>query len=259
MGYRWGNVAKALTLLTVLATSTAQKGCSWTQVDCLLFGLFALLLGGALSQLLLRLWGQQSGAPADLPNEAFFISDTLAVAFAMWRVWASSTSYASSSVFLWEVALQYVLPRPLLDYGVPHYATVLAVLLAAGPSLYGYLDTYATQFLLLVMTVLPKIAWAVIYVEESIKKRMGSSFRATRDAAVWCTALLCVFCWATHLIVLYTLRHSLCEAHHCSAAETCILLLFGVLPLRWFQDLSECFQYVMIQLQYPRGVQVADV
>jgi uncharacterized protein YhhL (DUF1145 family)/pimeloyl-ACP methyl ester carboxylesterase len=259
MGYRWGNVAKALTLLTVLATTTAQKGCSWTQVDCLLFGLFALLLGGALSQLLLRLWGQQSGAPADLPNEAFFISDTLAVAFAMWRVWASSTSYASSSVFLWEVALQYVLPRPLLDYGVPHYATVLAVLLAARPSLYVYMDTYATQFLLLVITLLPKIAWAMIYVEEATEKRVGSAFRATRDAAVWCTVLLCVFCWATHVIVLYWLRHSLCEAHHCSAAETCILLLFGVLPLRWFQDLSECFQYVMIQLQYPRGVQVADV
>lgn len=256
MDYRWGNLTTAAVLLGLLLYTQWDE--SWDGLQYTLAGLFLLLMGTAVCRLLrCHQYSMEESAP-DLPNYNHYYADALSMAFAALRVLLTATDSSSSTdsvlgsrLFLWETVLQHLLPRPLLDYGLPLYATVLAILLDTQPHVWGRLNTWTIQVILLVLTALPKVTWAAIYLAEKLEQRWENSATTIgRDLLVWAATAACVACWTYHVNTVYHVWKAPAVGGQWGTAEVATLGLFALSPLRWFQDQSECFQYVTILRHY---------
>jgi hypothetical protein len=107
------------------------------------------------------------------------------------------------------------------------------------------------QVSLAVMVTLPKACWAVIYATQLGDLRKHAWSKALRGVFVFTAVALYVACASWYLSSLYA---AYCALVALTRTATAGLVLVALLPLSAFQDMSECFQYVMIERKYAAAV-----
>jgi len=219
-------------------------------------------------------------------NSTFLWSDAIEVTYAIYRLYTfcdfssqyvvnavaqTSTTAAAGSVidqmeavannshvsllvsFVHELALLYLVPRPIYDYNRPVLRLLLVCLLLYVPE-NAALVSELPQALLYYMSLfllLPKLTWTVLYFThlpcfEDIEGYVGM-------CVSWSCLVQLMTAWGT-----YTWR--LCQLFmHTSNTQVPIqqqipalltFLLLAILPLNKVLEMSECIQFVMIKHKY---------